>query len=217
MNVRLIVNIEDNVPRITLSADTVMLEIREADQQAIDTVLIGNSGYQPLTFALDIPQDQNWFNAQPDTGIVEPDATIEIVVFTTDQLTENGEYEGSIGITSNDPENSEVSIEVRLIVDIQGVSERSESPLLQGYRLSEPFPNPFNSQSVITYVTPKDTYVKLSLFDINGRYIRQLTSEWASAGKHQVVINSQDLTAGVYVVRFEAGGMELERKIQLVK
>ncbi len=96
-------------------------------------------------------------------------------------------------------------------------ADRPRRIVPHGYALEEAHPNPFNSQSIITYVTPKDNYVRLSLYDITGRYIRQLTSEWASAGRHQVVINGEDLAAGVYVVRFEAGGMEFERKIQLVK
>ncbi len=109
-------------------------------------------------------------------------------------------------------------IDFRLVVAHYPHGVEGESDLtVSEFGIISVTPNPFNSQSIITYVTPKDNYVRLSLYDITGRYIRQLTSEWVSAGRHQVVINGEDLAAGAYIVRFEAGGMEFERKIQLVK
>jgi len=86
-----------------------------------------------------------------------------------------------------------------------------------GYKLEDAHPNPFNSRTIITYVTPQDARVRLNLYDTGGRYIQQLASEWSSAGRHQVAINGEGLAAGVYVVRLEVGDMKFERKIQLIK
>jgi len=217
LNVRLVIDIEDNVPRIFINADTVLLEINEPDQQAIDTLLISNNGYQPLVFTLDVPQDQTWFDAQPTEGTVEPDSTVEIVVFTTDLPLENGEYESAIGITSNDPENGEVSVEVRLIVDIQDVGDRSASSLPQEYHLSAPFPNPFNNRTSIRFDLPTGSFVDLNLIDINGKFVRNIVSRDYRAGSHNAIIDANRLASGVYFLKMNAASYSAMEKIVLIR
>jgi hypothetical protein len=217
LSVRLVINIDENVPRITLSDDTVRFEITEPEQQDIDTLIISNSGHQPLTFALNIPQDQNLFSVQPDSGLIEPDATIEVIISTTEQIPENGEYVSSIGITSNDPDNSETSIEVRLIVDINGVDDGVVSPFPQEYHLSEPFPNPFNSTTTISFDLPTPTSVNLKIYDLSGREIAVIEDGSFKAGRYTAVWNAKDYPAGMYLLRMESGGFRAVQKIIVVK
>ncbi|NQU06062.1 MAG: T9SS type A sorting domain-containing protein, partial [Calditrichaeota bacterium] len=85
------------------------------------------------------------------------------------------------------------------------------------YLLDEPYPNPFNSQTMISYTAKSDGHVTIGLYDITGRLVRQLTSGKIAAGSHRLQVNAEDLSAGQYIVRLEAGGVKLERRIVLVK
>lgn len=217
LNVRLVINIEDNVPRLTLSADTVRLEISEPDQQAIDTLIIGNSGTQLLGFCINMPGHMTWFITDPDTGVVEPDSQVGLYVMTNDNIPGNGEYWDSFLITSNDPDNEDVIIAVQLVVDIDGVSSGSEFPYPDEFHLFTPFPNPFNSEAVISFTLPEVSDVSLRVFDLSGRTVATLEDGLVQAGFHSLVWKAEDLPAGLYLIRMEAGDFRGVEKVVLVR
>ncbi|NQT35549.1 T9SS type A sorting domain-containing protein [bacterium] len=86
-----------------------------------------------------------------------------------------------------------------------------------GYALEEAYPNPFNSRTTINFVIPEEQLVTLALYDITGRLVRKSSEGLFDAGTHQATINADKLPAGLYIVRLEAGGVKLERKIHLIK
>ncbi len=124
-------------------------------------------------------------------------------------LRETGEYR----FRSGNVDIQELNFRLVVTEATRGASD----PMATEFGILSVQPNPFNSQTVINYATPDYALVKLNLYDITGRYIRFSGSEWVSAGDHHAVINGDDLAAGTYVVRLEAGGRKFERKIQLVK
>ena len=86
-----------------------------------------------------------------------------------------------------------------------------------GYALEHIYPNPFNSQTLITFVAPQDGTVKIVLFDATGRLVDQLSNDYWSAGRHLIVLDGENYAAGSYFVRLEARDVKLERTINLVK
>jgi hypothetical protein len=85
------------------------------------------------------------------------------------------------------------------------------------FNVSEAYPNPFNSTSLIRYAVPKAGIVTAELYDISGRAISTIISERQSAGIHQAVIDGADLPAGLYFFRLTADEHSSVRKIALVK
>ncbi len=218
LNVRLVVNIEDNVPRLTLSADTVMLEIHEADQQAIDTLIIGNSGLQPLGFRISTLFDPyRWYIIDNDSAIVDPDSQFELLIRTKEYLPGNGDYYSLFWIYSNDPENEEVEIVVHLTVNIQGVSDGVVSPFPLDFHLSAPFPNPFNAETNISFALPEAVDVSLSVYDLSGRVVVTLVDGLTVAGYHSLVWTANSLPAGIYLIRMEAGEFWGVKKVMLIR
>ncbi|NQU05382.1 MAG: T9SS type A sorting domain-containing protein, partial [Calditrichaeota bacterium] len=105
----------------------------------------------------------------------------------------------------------------RLDDDYVSVDHRHARNNPTGYTLDEPYPNPFNSQTMISYTAKSDGLVTIGLYDITGRLVRQLSSGKIVAGSHRLQVNAEDLATGQYIVRLEAGGVKLERKIVLIK
>ena len=62
-------------------------------------------------------------------------------------------------------------------------------------------PNPFNPRTTIRYDLPAAGRVELTLFDLRGRLVRQLTAGERQAGAHAVLLDGGDLASGVYLVR----------------
>ena len=69
--------------------------------------------------------------------------------------------------------------------------------------LGQNFPNPFRSETIITYRLATTSKVNLSLFDMNGRLVKILVSGTKEAGSHTVRVNAGSLTAGVYFYKLQ--------------
>ncbi len=79
------------------------------------------------------------------------------------------------------------------------------------------YPNPFNPQTTIAYSLPRDTQVRLQVFDVRGRLVRTLAEGAQPAGSHTVLFDGTGLASGTYFYRLDAGGEVVTRTMTLVK
>ncbi len=105
---------------------------------------------------------------------------------------------------------------IRIAADGTTISEEHRS-LPSSFALAQNSPNPFNSQTRITFNLPQPGQVSLRLFDILGRERAVLASGMMNVGRHDVDLNGNDLPSGVYIYRLEANGQSLSRKMVLLK
>ena len=95
--------------------------------------------------------------------------------------------------------------------------ETVENPCLSEFCLYQPYPNPFNASTAISYQLLAVRNVNLTIYDIAGREVAILVDGMKPAGAHQVVFDADGLTSGVYFARLTAGEFRQTRKILLVK
>lgn len=77
-------------------------------------------------------------------------------------------------------------------------------------------PNPLNPQATLTYTTSKAGFVRIEMFDIQGRLVRRIVEDPAmAAGTHEATIDGRNqrgegLPSGVYFIRgtFSEGGFK---------
>ena len=69
--------------------------------------------------------------------------------------------------------------------------------------LRAPYPNPFVATSTVEFLLPEQSVVRLAVFDILGRRVRDLVDEELSAGFHSRRLNADALAAGVYFIRMD--------------
>lgn len=95
----------------------------------------------------------------------------------------------------------------KILVDFQntitGVTQ-TNSPIPRRFELYQNYPNPFNPSTTIKYDLPKESKVKIVVYDILGREIARLADEMKKAGSYQVVWETNRLASGVYFYRIEA-------------
>jgi len=89
-------------------------------------------------------------------------------------------------------------------------------------RLAQNQPNPFASETAISYCVPGRMHVSLKVFDVEGRFIRTLAEGQAEAGTHCVRWDGRDsdgrrVAPGVYLCRLETAGSVLSKKMVLLK
>ena len=89
---------------------------------------------------------------------------------------------------------------------IQVTSSVTDMPLARSYRLLQNYPNPFNPSTAIRFELPVASRVLLTVFDINGRRIREIVNDEVSAGLHEVVFSSGPiLNSGSVVSQLSSG------------
>ena len=96
------------------------------------------------------------------------------------------------------------------INDLSGV-------LLANFSLSQNFPNPFNPSTSIRYAIPRESDVKLVVYDVMGREIATLVNERLNAGTYTVDWNASEFPSGVYFYRLTADNFTETKKLLLIK
>lgn len=94
--------------------------------------------------------------------------------------------------------------------------ESGENPLRE-FSLEQAYPNPFNSVTRIGYMLDEDVAARITIYDIAGREIAVLVDEYMSAGRHEVVFESEKLASGIYLYRLEAGGRKITKRMVLLR
>ncbi|MCP4544893.1 MAG: T9SS type A sorting domain-containing protein [bacterium] len=88
--------------------------------------------------------------------------------------------------------------------------------------LSGNYPNPFNPTTTISFSLAADGPVRLNIYDTRGRLVRKLITDTMTSGPHSVVWNGSTESgeragSGIYFARLSATGLDLSRKLVLVK
>jgi hypothetical protein len=85
------------------------------------------------------------------------------------------------------------------------------------FQLFQNFPNPFNPTTIIKYQLPMNNFVTLKVYDMLGREVKTLVSEQQTAGIYSVTFNAAGLSSGVYFYRVTAGNFIDSKKLIVIK
>jgi len=114
--------------------------------------------------------------------------------------------------------------DTNVIGDTGTVGVIDKDNILKDYYLYEPYPNPFNPSTVISWQSVVSSFVTINVFDILGRKIITLLNEEETAGQHKLEFNASKykLSSGVYLINLKImkGGKEIftkSKKITLLK
>ena len=79
------------------------------------------------------------------------------------------------------------------------------------------YPNPFNPITNISYGLPEYTNVQIIVYNLSGKQVETLISEFKTPGYHSVNWNADNLPSGVYLIRMDSGDFTQTQKVVLVK
>jgi serine protease AprX len=79
------------------------------------------------------------------------------------------------------------------------------------------YPNPFSASTTIRYAVEQDGPVTVEVYDILGKKVRTLVSESKTAGNHSVEFKAENLPAGTYIYKVEAGNKIHSNRMLLAK
>jgi hypothetical protein len=118
--------------------------------------------------------------------------------------------------------------EVRLGTSFQDVSSQytgvgvDENQLVNQFKLSNNYPNPFNPVTRIDYQVPQTANINISVYNSIGQLVAILVDEIKSQGHYSVRWNAKDqkglqVPSGIYFARMVSNNYSKTRKLTLLK
>jgi hypothetical protein len=84
------------------------------------------------------------------------------------------------------------------------------------YSLSQSYPNTFNPATRISYDLPKQTKLKIVIYDVLSREVETLVNEVKQAGRYTVQFDASQLSSGVYFCRLFYDKQHITKKMMLL-
>ncbi len=213
--IRLFIDPAGGLPEITVDPDTLEFGEIYTGVGQNRTLTIGNIGNDDLT-VYDIAAEGDYFRVSFDGEFtVEPEGSHDVTVIF--EPTETGEFTGILTITSNDPDNAELSVYMHGIGLDQGVGDELLNPVPDCFYISSAYPNPFNSVTRLSFGLPVASMISISVFDIYGERVLNPIRNRLMAGRYDLALDASELESGTYFVRMVAGNFSATKKIVLVR
>ncbi|MFC1552378.1 chitobiase/beta-hexosaminidase C-terminal domain-containing protein [Candidatus Latescibacterota bacterium] len=108
------------------------------------------------------------------------------------------------------------------IIDLNNPPTAVDEELISKFKVSLPYPNPFNPFTKIQYELYEYFHVELAIYDILGRKIAILQDGMMNVGIHEAIWDGKDLNGvtvgnGVYIYIFNANNYTKQGKIMFIK
>lgn len=121
-------------------------------------------------------------------------------------------------INGNHPFGTYYFDDLRLAKDVETDIETPPiTSVPNEYLLKQNYPNPFNPTTKIEYNLPKDTRVRLTVYNLRGENVQNLVAGHQSAGYHTVEFDATELSSGIYLYRLETPEFTSTQKMSVVK
>lgn len=117
------------------------------------------------------------------------------------------------------------SISERSMIDHKTLSVNLSKKILDAsyessgkiFSLNQNTPNPFNPTTKINYQIPKDNFVTLKIFDVSGKEVETVVSDFQKAGNYDITFDGSRLSSGIYYYKIISGNFVSIRKMILLK
>ncbi len=98
-------------------------------------------------------------------------------------------------------------------INIQNIN--SEIPV--SYLLEQNYPNPFNPSTTIKFEISKASFVRLYIYDVQGKLVDNIFEGTLNPGSFKAQWNAGDKPSGIYIYKLEAGDFSSTKRMMLVK
>ncbi|MCY7361104.1 MAG: T9SS type A sorting domain-containing protein, partial [Ignavibacteria bacterium] len=124
---------------------------------------------------------------------------------------------GDVYVTGKSPtEESNDDILTLKYSSITGIEQTFTGNVNQ-YILYNNYPNPFNPSTQISFNIPKESFVKLKIYDISGKEVQTLVNSVLEPGYHKVSFSPINSSSNIYFYRLETDQFVQTKKMIFIK
>ena len=104
-----------------------------------------------------------------------------------------------------------------LIVVNSHAEVSADIPIVNRFRLSQAYPNPFNPTTTITLVMPVSSDITVEVYNLLGQVVSTFASGYRKAGTYSFTWDASAFSSGVYLITFSASDTRITQKVLLLK
>lgn len=105
----------------------------------------------------------------------------------------------------------------QIINNLTDIDDNDFPKVVKEFYLSQNFPNPFNSGTIINYSVPITGFISLKVYDVLGREITTLLNETKNVGEYFIRFDAEHLNSGIYFYTITGENFIQTRKMILLK
>ncbi len=208
-------NLQMQAPQAQMGVTSFTLEAMEGHDTTATFTIRNQGGQCPLDFT--ISDTSGWLSVDPDTGVVAVNQTVTVTLHCDVDSYELHDHLQSAVVVTYNAATSPSIIPVDLdIVPGSGVDDPGEL-LPTEFALKQNYPNPFNPTTDLRFDVPRESFVKLVVYNIMGQEVARPVNSRMVAGRHRVTFDAGTLPTGMYLVRMDADGFSAVSKMMLLK
>ena len=173
-------------------------EITQTGTQPLNLLMIGNTGFSPkinfnTTPAASLVLLQNKWIGKADTI---PLVGLQVAADAFDDFRELGQYDLAMNFTDN----------CEINVGLAPVSNYSENVI-------QIYPNPSGTYTNVNYKLAETSTVKIEMEDLLGKKIMGNVIEKQLTGEHEFILQNENLTAGIYLIKITINENSFTKKL----
>lgn len=85
------------------------------------------------------------------------------------------------------------------------------------YSLKQNYPNPFNPVTKIDFDIPENTFIDITIYDINGKEVQKIYNDNINAGSYEYLWNASEQPSGIYLCTMKSKNYYSTVKLVLIK
>jgi hypothetical protein len=102
-------------------------------------------------------------------------------------------------------------------VQVDVLTSVNEKPLPTVFALEQNYPNPFNPATVIDFALPRESHVRLEVYNVLGQKVATLVDETRQVGYYSERFDGRGFASGLYFYRLTTPEVSFLKKMMLVK
>lgn len=195
---------------ITIGETELDFGVTNVGTEVVETISISNdiNSENPLIGEVEIISGNSSFSVENDIVFlnVDPGSSIEVPISYNPELA--NETEGELRISHNGANQPNP-----VLIPLRGEALEEN----QVVELGQNYPNPFNASTNIPYALPKDSFVRLDIYDALGKWIQTLVNGDQQRGEYIERLQANEFSSGIYIYRIIVDGTAKSGKLMLVK
>ncbi|MBT7618134.1 MAG: T9SS type A sorting domain-containing protein, partial [Calditrichaeota bacterium] len=156
-----------------------------------------------------------WISFDPQLGLVQPAERTNFGLSINSTGMPERDYSLVLELFHNaegDRYNIPLSISIG---EFSSLSEDVEVP--SGFELSAAWPNPFNPSTKLDFQLPFESNAHFKIWDISGRLVDEINYGKLPSGSHTFEFDGSGFSSGVYIIQLNAGNLNTNRKVVLMR
>ncbi len=204
------------LPNLRIDQDTINVSLLP-DEELTVQFYISNTGGDTLHFDIEIPDQPEWINFEPDSGLVASGDSLAIDLHFNSNGMEPDDYYTMIQVNADEGQQDSIVVNFHVLKEIVGIGEQFSQQLQVSVR-----PNPFRGTTTFYIDTPPHADIRIIITDVRGRLIKDVTLNSAPGASLQWQWQGDDMQSnacseGMYFYRIETGNTSSSGKLLLSK